>query len=257
VAGTKSNIAFLERLVRHPAVLEGTIDTGYLDRHLDQFLAGDAPPSPAALFAAATAVLIDQERDAREAARSGTDPHSPWAVADGWCIGNAGKRIVALGSRGQRFEIDARGNHGDYDLQHDDARCAVRHARIDGEWLNGRFDGQTWRVRSAIDPAQVRVHVDGNAREAFIRTAAFAFETQSDEGGDRVTAPMPGRIVLVKARDGDEVQKDQELLVMEAMKMELTLRSPRAGTIESVGVASGDFVEADAVLVRLARSEST
>src|SRR5690606_9369225 len=41
VEGPKSNIAFLERLVRHPAVVEGRIDTGYLDRHLDEFT-GDA-----------------------------------------------------------------------------------------------------------------------------------------------------------------------------------------------------------------------
>ncbi|HET6907406.1 MAG TPA: biotin carboxylase N-terminal domain-containing protein, partial [Rhodanobacteraceae bacterium] len=58
VVGPKSNIAFLERLARHPAIVGGTIDTGYLDRHLDQFLAGDAPPPPAALFAATTVVLL-------------------------------------------------------------------------------------------------------------------------------------------------------------------------------------------------------
>ncbi len=255
VAGPKSNIAFLERLVRHPAIVGGTIDTGYLDRHLDQFLAGDAPPSPAALFAAATVVLIDQERAARESAVADVDPHSPWAVADGWRIGHAGKRIVALALRGRRHEIDARGHGGDYDLRHEEARCTVRHARVEGEWLIAQFDGEARRVRTAVDPAHVRVHVDGNAREAFVRAAAFAFQTQSDVGGDRVAAPMPGRIVLVKAKAGDEVQKDQELLVMEAMKMELTLRAPRAGEVESVSAAEGDFVEADAVLVRLARSE--
>ena len=207
------------------------------------------------MFAAATAVLIDEEREARGCALSGVDPHSPWAVADGWRIGHAGKRIVALALRGQRHEIEARGHGGDYDLRHEDARCTVRHARVEGEWLSAQFDGEAGRVRAAIDHAHVRVHVDGNAREAFARAAAFAFETQSDEGGDRVAAPMPGRIVLVKARAGDAVQKDQELLVMEAMKMELMLRAPRAGEVESVSAAEGDFVEADAVLVRLARGE--
>ena len=62
---------------------------------------------------------------------------------------------------------------------------------------------------------------------------------------------MPGRIVVVKAAVGDVVEEGEELLVMEAMKMELTLRAPRAGTIEAVQAAAGDFVEADAVLVRL------
>ncbi|HKU78293.1 MAG TPA: acetyl-CoA carboxylase biotin carboxyl carrier protein subunit, partial [Rhodanobacteraceae bacterium] len=53
-----------------------------------------------------------------------------------------------------------------------------------------------------------------------------------------------------RAEPGDTVEAAQELLVMEAMKMELSLRAPRAGTIESIGAAAGDFVEADAVLIK-------
>ena len=62
VVGPKSNLAFLERLVRHPAVVEGRIDTGYLDRHLDEFV-GDAAPDadPVPWFAAATAWLLHEE----------------------------------------------------------------------------------------------------------------------------------------------------------------------------------------------------
>ena len=62
---------------------------------------------------------------------------------------------------------------------------------------------------------------------------------------------MPGRIVLVKAKAGDDVAAGQELIVMEAMKMELSLKASRAGRIESVRAVVGDFVEADAVLVTL------
>jgi len=112
------------------------------------------------------------------------------------------------------------------------------------------FDGEAKRIRIAVDEHRVRVHLDESAREVFVRAPAFAFETASSEGGDRVVAPMPGRVVLVKAKAGDAVEKDQELLVMEAMKMELTLRAPRAGKLESVHAAQGDFVEADTVLVR-------
>ena len=61
---------------------------------------------------------------------------------------------------------------------------------------------------------------------------------------------MPGRIVLVKSKPGDAVNEGQELIVMEAMKMEITLKAPRTTTIESVNATPGEFVEADAVLVR-------
>src|SRR5690606_31321588 len=63
VVGPKSNIAFLERLARHPAIVDARIDTGYLDRHLDEFVAAtDAAIGRLPLLAAATAQLLLQER---------------------------------------------------------------------------------------------------------------------------------------------------------------------------------------------------
>ena len=62
---------------------------------------------------------------------------------------------------------------------------------------------------------------------------------------------MPGRVVLVQTQTGATVDAGSVLVVMEAMKMELALRAPRAGTVVAVQVSAGEFVEADAVLVRL------
>ena len=62
---------------------------------------------------------------------------------------------------------------------------------------------------------------------------------------------MPGRVVVVRARIGDSVDAGQELLVMEAMKMELAVKAPRAGVVAELRAAAGDFVDADTVLVAL------
>jgi 3-methylcrotonyl-CoA carboxylase alpha subunit len=62
---------------------------------------------------------------------------------------------------------------------------------------------------------------------------------------------MPGRVVVVRASKGDKVVAGQELVIVEAMKMELALKAPRDGTVASVAAVAGDFVEADAVLVAL------
>ena len=249
IIGPKSNIAFLERLVRHPAVVEARIDTGYLDRHLDEFLVGDTAPAEGALFAAATAVLLHDES---HVAGNATDPHSPWARADAWRVGHAGKRIVALAWRDQRFEIEARGHAGNYQLRRAETNCEVQGARLSDDNLGARFDGEARRVPLHVDAAHVLLHDAHGQRYSLGRAAAFAWEAKDTAGGNQVIAPMPGRIVLVKAQAGDAVEQGQELLVMEAMKMELALKAPRAGTIESVNAAQGEFVEADAVLVRFA-----
>jgi 3-methylcrotonyl-CoA carboxylase alpha subunit len=249
IVGPKSNIGFLERLARHPAVVEGRIDTGYLDRHLDEFLVGDVVPTDAVLFAAATAALLHDEQ---HVAGTASDPHSPWARADAWRIGHPGKRIVALTAREQRFEIEAHGHDGNYRLRHGEMGCEVSGARLSGDGLSARFDGESRRVPLRCDAARVLLHDADGQRHNFSRAAAFAWESKDAAGGNQVIAPMPGRIVLVKTRAGDVVEQGQELLVMEAMKMELALKAPRAGTIESVNATQGEFVEADAVLVRFA-----
>ncbi|MEP7187230.1 MAG: biotin/lipoyl-containing protein, partial [Rhodanobacter sp.] len=249
IIGPRSNIGFLERLARHPVVVDGTIDTGYLDRHLEEFLVGDVEPTHTVLFAAATAALLHDEASV---VSSPADPNSPWSQADAWRIGHAGKRIVALTLREQRHDIAAHGHDGNYRLRHGEATCEVTGARLLDDSLSARFDGHSMRVPLHTDAAHVLLHDANGQRYSFARAAAFAWESADTAGGNQVIAPMPGRIVLVKASAGDVVEQGQELLVMEAMKMELALKAPRAGTIESINATEGEFVEADAVLVRFA-----
>jgi biotin carboxyl carrier protein len=70
----------------------------------------------------------------------------------------------------------------------------------------------------------------------------------SATGAYRVMAPMPGRVVRVLVKPGDEVAARQGLLVVEAMKMENELSSPRAGTVREVAVSEGASVEAGRLL---------
>ena len=247
IIGPKSNIGFLERLTRHPIVIEGRIDTGYLDRHLEEFLVGDIAPTDAVLFAAATAALLQDEADA---SASSTDPYSPWARADAWRIGHAGKRVIALTLRDQRYDIEAHGYNGHYLLHHGKARCQVQGARLLADNLSARFDGESQRVPLRSDKDHVLLHDAHGQRYNFTRAVAFAWASKDAAGGNQIVAPMPGRIVLVKAKAGDSVEQGDELLVMEAMKMELALKAPRAGIIDSINATQGEFVEADAVLVR-------
>ncbi len=249
ITGPKSNIGFLERLVRHPAVIEGRIDTSYLDRHLDEFVIGDAAPGDDMLFAAATAALL---YDDLHAPAQPDDPHSPWSRTDAWRIGRAGKRIVALTVNAQRYEFEAFGYAGNYLLQHAAAHCKVSGARLDQLDLSARFDGTARRVPLRVDATHVLLHDANGQRYSFARAPAYVWETTDTAGGNQVIAPMPGRIVVVKAKAGDTVEQGQDLLIMEAMKMELALKAPRAGTIESLNATPGEFVEADAILVRFA-----
>ena len=80
------------------------------------------------------------------------------------------------------------------------------------------------------------------------RRTESALETA---GPQEIVAPMPGRIVKVLVTEGQEVERGQGLLVIEAMKMQNELRAPRAGRINRVYMEEGRGVESGARLLRL------
>jgi 3-methylcrotonyl-CoA carboxylase alpha subunit len=86
-----------------------------------------------------------------------------------------------------------------------------------------------------------------------LRRAGIAFE---DEGGEaaalKITAPMPGRIIAVHVAAGKMVEKGTPLIVLEAMKMEHTLKAGHAGKIEYVGCKPGDQIREGQELLRFA-----
>src|SRR5690606_15035549 len=256
VAGPKSNIAFLERLVRHPAVVEARIDTGYLDRHLDEFLPDpDAPVAPALLVAAATArMLLQEQAAARRAAASG-DPGSPWALADGRRLGPAGKRLPGFRHRGRRLDVVAHGHGGRYSIQpmapEEGTIVDVEGAMLRDGVLSARFDGTAASYRVLHAPGSLVLH-DGERRLPLVPVEVYRRHSDtSSVQDDKLRAPMPGRVVVVRAARGDNVVAGQELLVIEAMKMELALKAPRDGKVAAVTASAGEFVEADTVLLEL------
>lgn len=107
---------------------------------------------------------------------------------------------------------------------------AAATARPDGGWF------------VQLPHVDVDAVVDGRRRE---RGRAHAEAT----GVQRLTAPMPGRVVRVLVKAGDEVALRQGLVVVEAMKMENELVSPKAGRVREVAVAEGTSVEAGRLLV--------
>ena len=81
--------------------------------------------------------------------------------------------------------------------------------------------------------------------------AAPAAPKSTGAGSVKVNAPMPGKVVAVKANAGDVVKKGQVILVLEAMKMENDIVAPADGTVASIDTAVGNAVEAGETLATL------
>ena len=255
VEGPASNLGFLERLIAHPAVVEGRIDTGYLDRHLEEFTSQADQPPPAVLAAACAMHLAAERTDALQLSARGRDPHSPWALADGWRIGQPGQQPVSLQWRGNRLDFVVEGHADTFNLHLDDGPLSVslvqRDVRSISLRLNqGEQSPELLRLGARQFGEDLLLHHAGQ-RYKFHPARPFEFEGSQDSGANAIRAPMPGRIVALQCATGDKVEAQQVLMVMEAMKMELALRAPRDGEVAEIRAAVGDIVEADVVLVAL------
>src|SRR3954447_16471235 len=226
--GVQTNAGFLRRLLAHPDVVKGELDTGLVERVVDDLVSTDVPDE---VYEAAAAVRLEALRP-----RGGgwTDPFS---VPSGWRMGGLGKPVgFPLQVTGlEPVTHRSRGTHTVTDDQVTVTLDGVRHTfHRAGDWV-GR-DGDAWQVRDH-DPVAASLTRSGHA------------------GADSLTAPMPGTVTVVKVAVGDEVAAGQSLLVVEAMKMEHVISAPHAGTVAELDVTAGTNVAMDQVLAVIAPHE--
>jgi acetyl-CoA/propionyl-CoA carboxylase biotin carboxyl carrier protein len=228
VLGVATNAGFTRALLAREDVRAGEMDTGLLERVLPEL--GLQAPEDLPAAGALAAYLADHEA---QAARS--------AVPLGWrSDGTAGawRRRVLLG--GEPVELEVRGTIDAArvrvgETEHDAAvrRDGAHHVRV-------ALDGVTRRYAVAHDGADaVWVGRDGHALEL---PTALNRGAGSAAGGDSLAAPMPGTVLLVHVANGDAVQAGDVLLVMESMKMELSITAPHDGVVADLDVAVGDKV---------------
>ncbi|SHK95244.1 acetyl/propionyl/methylcrotonyl-CoA carboxylase subunit alpha [Actinacidiphila paucisporea] len=244
VLGLDTNTAFLRRLLGHPAVVAGELDTGLIEREAASLVPDGVPDE----VYTAGALL----RQAALAPAPGADGWTdPFSVPSGWRLGGEaawtvhhlrvpGHEPVAVRVRQGEVRIGD-GPVTAATVTLDGARARLHTGGLvhtffrAGDWL-GR-DGESWWVQP-YDPVA-----------AALRGAALG------AGGGALTAPMPGTVTVVKVAKGEDVVAGQSLLVVEAMKMEHVITAPHDGTVTEIDVSPGSAVAMDQVLAVVTPAE--
>ncbi len=113
-------------------------------------------------------------------------------------------------------------------------------------------------VQSDFNTKKYTVKVNNNSYQVDItneldaRIAAMGFSIGSSKQVNTIKAPMPGLLLDVQVEIGQEVKEDDPLLILEAMKMENIILSPRDGVIKSISAATGDAVDKGQLLIEFA-----
>jgi 3-methylcrotonyl-CoA carboxylase alpha subunit/acetyl-CoA/propionyl-CoA carboxylase biotin carboxyl carrier protein len=232
VFGVKTNIGFCRRLVASPAFAEAAIDVNTLDRSAEI----QAPSDDVDALSAAAVTLAEQGQD------------SPLGASDGWRLSGpaASFRLYLTGVSDHVVVVDrATGTV----ILGDRVRAVSVLEKGEGRLLL-TIDGQAALFHFAQDPSGVTIGYEGSTYRFDLWRRAVDPERYS-RGGDVVCAPMPGVVLSIEVRRGGGVHAGDVLAVLESMKMELPLRSPRDGVVAEICVAEGDHIELDAALVRL------
>ena len=246
VAGVTTNVPFLSRLVANSGFRAGDLDTGLIDRELDALLARDPVPDPVLAAAAMHAAGALAERT------HGTAWGDPWATLIGWRPWGGAEQLVHLEIDGNAVEATVTFmEDGGCRIDLGNVSLAVKLIRRDGALVV--LDLSDCIVSARIVPADDELHVLYEGR-----TYSVSLPNRAVEDGDpgsalaHVTAPLPGKVVKVAVRSGETVERGATLVVLEAMKMELSVDAPREGIIDNVAVSEGDQVVENAVLVTFA-----
>jgi 3-methylcrotonyl-CoA carboxylase alpha subunit len=235
IDGVTTNLAFLRALVSHPQVLRGDIDTGFIERAIGSFLTAQRPLAPLDAAGAVAAVLLHERAEIPQSV-------SPWERTDGWTLAGNRKRVLSFRYGESRQSIVLR--YGREGMHLEKAGGSHRVAFSAGQ--AGQFEVALGDVKethiSAWSGRDLEL-LTPRGRLKLHWMDPFAGEIGDAAAEARITSPMPGTVIRILAEAGAELAAGAPVLVLEAMKMEHTLRAPAPGRLVALNCAVGDFVQ--------------
>mgnify|MGYP001183563363 FL=1 len=250
IVGPATNLSFLRRLAAHPAFAAGGVSTDFIERYRDALIPARQPVSARMIALAALAELLRlREIAARQAAVSG-DPYSPWHAADGWRLNATGSHSLGFRDGDEDFEVSVGFQDDTYLLDLPEGQLQVSGSMGRDGSLHAVLGDQQLRATVVRDRDHLTVLCAAEACTLELRDPYGAGLEHGPDSGS-LTAPMPGTVIAVHVSEGEHVSEAQPLLVLEAMKMEYTIRAPMNGVVEAVHYRAGDQVAEGVELLKV------
>ena len=245
IDGIACNRQFLSAVLENEAFRSGKLTTGFIAEEFDGDFVAVAPVADEAVgLMALGAAVVALQMDERHSG----DPDTTFVAID-----QSGNRVMVLvnelANRSAQLEVDGRS------------------ITLAGELRSPihLFDGTINEVPAAIQIRRNghRVSLTRGASRLDLTILPARYDLMLDHmpamaegsGADEICAPMPGQITKILVEVGDEVQKGQDVAIIEAMKMENILQSEAQGTVKSIDVSIGDNLNVDDLIIALDLAE--
>ena len=253
IDGIRHNIPFLSALMAHPRWKAGKLSTGFIAEEFPEGFHPQVPEGERAEVLAAVAAAIDHVLGERKRNISGQ--------MTGRSVTREANRAVWLGDT--EYKLEVKRENGTIGVRFPEGgKADVRHLASDwkpGDPLwSGTINSQPVAVQVRNLPNGFALSYQGVETKAYVYTeteAAYARlmpVKQAPDMGKFVLCPMPGLVVSIAVKEGQEVKAGETVAVVEAMKMENVLRAEIDGTVKKVNAKQGDSLAVDAVIIEFA-----
>ena len=252
IDGIRHNVPFLAALMAHPRWQAGKLSTGFIAEEFPGGFHAVAPQGETAKVLAAVAAAIDHVLGERKRRISGQ--------LGGKTVTRESERAVWLGE--QEIRLIVKRENGVIEVRFHDGKARV--SRVVSDWKpgapvwSGTVDGHPATVQVRTIPNGFALSYRGVETRAYVyteREAGYARLMPVRKAGDtgkQVVCPMPGLVVSIAVKEGQEVKAGETVAVVEAMKMENVLRAEIDGTVKKINAKPGDSLAVDAVILEFA-----
>jgi 3-methylcrotonyl-CoA carboxylase alpha subunit len=256
INGVTTNINFLYNLATSTPFITADIDTGFIEKNHDLIFQQDEKSLVNELPIAALFLILSKKNKAKQQAKQSNDPHSPWNNANAWRLNEANLHNIILAYNNIEYPITV-----EQKCQGKDASYAInvngKKFNCQGEILMSSHNDDTIIATVNGHRSQTTFNHFENTISLYRTNGVLNFthilpdcgQNDDDYNHGGLTAPMNGTMVSVLVKAGEQVSQDQPLVIMEAMKMEHTIKAPSNGIIDEVFFQVGDMIDGGAELL--------
>jgi propionyl-CoA carboxylase alpha chain len=245
IHGITTNRDLLVGILREPEFLSGAIDTGYLQRH-DPARLMAASTDPTRIHAAVAALAAQAGRRLQTALLPG--------LPSGWRTLPSQRQVVAFTAGDTTLDVRYGFDRDTWNVSVGDWQPAVTVLSASAELVDAEIDGVRRRYR--ITRHGAAHYVDSALGATSLHEVERFPDPSAVQEAGSLLAPMPGAVVRIEVIEGAEVSAGTPIIVLEAMKMEHTVRAPADGVVTLLSVSTGDQVDSGQVLAVLADADT-
>jgi 3-methylcrotonyl-CoA carboxylase alpha subunit len=258
ISGVTTNIEFLYNLATSQPFINQDIDTSFIEKYHSEIFKDKQQTLTSEPHLVALYILLSLANTAKQQAKNSNDPNSPWHQTDAWRLNDKHLHQFDLTHKEVNYRVEAeqkkQGNEAYYLIS------------VNNKTLHCQGHIEQNRLHSCIEQhcTKTTVAQHGQVINLYRQNEVFHFTQVTPDCGEHLdndnhsdlVAPMNGTMISILVNIGDNVVKGQPLLIMEAMKMEHTIKAPQDGTIDAFFYKEGEMVDGGSDLLAFSATEN-